>query len=56
MIWISCFGRPFTISLSGERQIVPVAILSGVYKLHNLLDAKRRGPRILLTATGVAGD
>lgn len=27
----------------GERQVVPSAVLSGVYKLHNLTDAQRRG-------------
>ena len=27
----------------GLRQIVPTAVLSGVYKLHNLLDAQERG-------------
>jgi hypothetical protein len=27
----------------GERQVVPVAVLSGVYKLHNLEEAQRRG-------------
>lgn len=27
----------------GARQIVPVAVMSGVYKLHNLLDAQHRG-------------
>jgi len=27
----------------GERQVVPTAVLSGVYKLHNLEDAQRRG-------------
>jgi hypothetical protein len=32
--WTSDFGR---------RQVVPVAVLSGVYKLHNLLNAQERG-------------
>ena len=27
----------------GLRQVVPTAVLSGVYKLHNLLDAQDRG-------------
>ena len=27
----------------GDRNVVPVAILSGVYKLHNLIDAQTRG-------------
>jgi hypothetical protein len=27
----------------GVRQVVPTAVLSGVYKLHNLLDAQERG-------------
>lgn len=27
----------------GTRNVVPVAVLSGVYKLHNLVDAQRRG-------------
>lgn len=27
----------------GERQVVPAAVLSGVYKIHNLLDAQDRG-------------
>jgi hypothetical protein len=27
----------------GTRQVVPAAILSGVYKLHNLEDAQSRG-------------
>lgn len=27
----------------GKRQVVPVAVLSGVYKLHNLLNAQERG-------------
>lgn len=27
----------------GQRQVVPAAVLSGVYKLHNLVDAQRRG-------------
>jgi hypothetical protein len=27
----------------GQVQIVPVAVLSGVFKLHNLVDAQRRG-------------
>jgi XamI restriction endonuclease len=27
----------------GERNVVPTAVLSGVYKLHNLEDAQRRG-------------
>ncbi len=27
----------------GRRQVVPTAVLSGVYKLHNLLDAQDRG-------------
>ncbi|HET6263193.1 MAG TPA: XamI family restriction endonuclease, partial [Chloroflexia bacterium] len=27
----------------GQRNVVPVAVLSGVYKLHNLLDAQERG-------------
>lgn len=27
----------------GERNVVPTAILSGVYKLHNLVDAQARG-------------
>ena len=27
----------------GLRQVVPSAVLSGVYKLHNLLDAQERG-------------
>lgn len=27
----------------GERQVVPAALLSGVYKIHNLLDAQERG-------------
>ena len=27
----------------GLRQVVPTAVLSGVYKLHNLLDAQERG-------------
>ena len=27
----------------GLRQVVPVAVLSGVYKLHNLMDAQERG-------------
>lgn len=27
----------------GERNVVPAAVLSGVYKLHNLEDAQRRG-------------
>jgi len=27
----------------GERQVIPVAVLGGVYKLHNLLDAQNRG-------------
>lgn len=27
----------------GEKQVVPVAVLSGVYKLHNLTDAQSRG-------------
>lgn len=27
----------------GDRNVVPVAILSGVYKLHNLVDAQTRG-------------
>jgi hypothetical protein len=32
--WISDFGK---------RQVVPAAVLSGVYKLHNLMDAQERG-------------
>jgi hypothetical protein len=32
--WIKDFGR---------RQVVPAAVLSGVYKLHNLQDAQERG-------------
>lgn len=32
--WISQFGT---------RNVVPVAVLSGVYKLHNLVDAQQRG-------------
>jgi hypothetical protein len=32
--WISQFGT---------RNVVPVAVLSGVYKLHNLVDAQHRG-------------
>lgn len=32
--WISQFGT---------RNVVPVAVLSGVYKLHNLIDAQHRG-------------
>ncbi len=32
--WVQDFGR---------RQVVPAAILSGVYKLHNLMDAQSRG-------------
>lgn len=32
--WISQFGT---------RNVVPVAVLSGVYKIHNLVDAQRRG-------------
>jgi hypothetical protein len=27
----------------GETQVVPSAVLSGVYKLHNLVDAQNRG-------------
>ena len=27
----------------GQKMVVPTAVLSGVYKLHNLLDAQRRG-------------
>lgn len=27
----------------GLRQVVPTAMLSGVYKLHNLVDAQTRG-------------
>ena len=27
----------------GERQVVPVAVLSGVYKTHNLMEAQDRG-------------
>ena len=27
----------------GLRQVVPTAVLSGVYKLHNLMDAQERG-------------
>lgn len=27
----------------GERQVVPAALLSGVYKIHNLLNAQQRG-------------
>ncbi len=27
----------------GQTQVVPCAVLSGVYKLHNLVDAQRRG-------------
>ena len=27
----------------GVRQVVPTAVLSGVYKLHNLQDAQERG-------------
>jgi len=27
----------------GTKQTVPAAVLSGVYKLHNLMDAQRRG-------------
>ena len=27
----------------GERHVVPAAVLSGVYKRHNLIDAQRRG-------------
>lgn len=27
----------------GQRNVVPAAVLSGVYKLHNLLDAQERG-------------
>jgi hypothetical protein len=27
----------------GERQVVPAAVLSGVYKIHNLVDAQDRG-------------
>lgn len=27
----------------GERHVVPTAVLGGVYKLHNLLDAQHRG-------------
>ena len=27
----------------GLRQVVPTAVLSGVYKLHNLVDAQERG-------------
>jgi hypothetical protein len=27
----------------GQRQVVPTAVLSGVYKLHNLQDAQARG-------------
>lgn len=27
----------------GERQVVPAAVLSGVYKIHNLIDAQDRG-------------
>ncbi len=27
----------------GQNQVVPTAVLGGVYKLHNLLDAQRRG-------------
>lgn len=33
-IWIKDFGG---------LQVVPVAVLSGVYKLHNLEEAQRRG-------------
>src|SRR3546814_5622550 len=29
----------------GQNQVVPTAVLGGVYKLHNLLDAQRRGLR-----------
>jgi hypothetical protein len=32
--WVDDFGR---------RQVVPSAVLSGVYNLHNLLDAQERG-------------
>jgi hypothetical protein len=32
--WIGDFGK---------KQVVPVAVLSGVYKLHNLLGAQERG-------------
>ncbi|HEV3075580.1 MAG TPA: XamI family restriction endonuclease [Thermoanaerobaculia bacterium] len=32
--WIGDFGK---------KQVVPVAVLSGVYKLHNLLSAQERG-------------
>jgi hypothetical protein len=31
----------------GETQVVPIAVLSGVYKLHNLIDAQRRGLALL---------
>lgn len=27
----------------GRRQVVPTAVLTGVYKLHNLMDAQDRG-------------
>jgi hypothetical protein len=27
----------------GETQVVPTAVLGGVYKLHNLVDAQNRG-------------
>jgi len=27
----------------GTRNVVPVAVLSGVYKIHNLIDAQHRG-------------
>lgn len=33
-----CWRRDF-----GERQVVPAAVLSGVYKIHNLMDAQDRG-------------
>lgn len=33
-VWIRDFG---------DRNVVPAAVLSGVYKLHNLLDAQNRG-------------
>jgi hypothetical protein len=37
--WISQFGT---------RTVVPVAVLSGVFKLHNLVDAQRRGLTLFL--------
>ncbi len=33
----------------GRRQVVPAAVLSGVYKLHNLEDAQARGLTLFWT-------